>query len=416
MSRLADDWLRLVLRTLYQQRMLTRQDLLLATGLNPASVSHAVRHLLERGVVVKTGEVESKGGRARDVLDLNTEAGYFIAVDLEGTSIRFALTNLVGDIRFRFGQELDPGQGINVETVSRGVELILDQLSGLQRARLLACGVSHPGMSDQQGRITAVNLRWDSLPLEGELRRKLKIPVYVENAHRTCILAERWLGAAKDKDNSIYLIVGNGIGIGAFVDGKILEGYLGIAGEFGHMTIDPNAQDLCFCGRRGCLEAIASCASIVRQYFAETANTSAPLPASRVTDVFDRARQGDRTAQSILDRAGKYLGLGLAHLVLLLNPEVIVIGGDILSGADLMLDRIRREMELNTLPAFLPGLELKPSSLGLDIGLKGATALAFRESLKESQFLRNLAGGFPQKQRASKKSQKSPSARVVLSR
>jgi N-acetylglucosamine repressor len=392
MPRLTEDWLRQVLRTFYQQRTLTRTDLLNATGLNPASASHAIRHLMDRGVVVKTGEVESNGGRARDVLDLNNEAGYFVAVDLEGASIRFALTNLVGDIRFRIEKNLEPNQPIDVGVVVDAVHSLLNQLSDLQRRRVLACGVSHPGMCDELGRITAVNLGWSAVPLLEGLRSALGFPVYLENAHRTCIFAERWLGSARGSSNSIYVIVGNGIGIGAFVDGKILEGHAGLAGEIGHITIDPHASDLCLCGRRGCLEAVASCASIARQYFSQAFQDSGPRAAHRVTEVFERARQGDALATSVVDRAASYLGIGLAHLVLLLNPEIIVLGGEILAGADLMLGRIRSEMERHTLPAFLPGLEIRASSLGLDIGLKGASALAFRESLGAPGFLQSLAG------------------------
>ena len=401
MSRLADDWLRLVLGVFYQKRTLTRADLLQATGLNPASASHAIRHLLDRGVLIKTGDVESNGGRSRDVLDLNTEAGYFVAVDLEGTSIRFALTNLVGDIRFRFGRDLEPNQPIDIDAVVNGIRSVLNQLSELQRKRVLACGVSHPGIIDDRGRITAVNLGWQDAPLWEGLQSTLEMPVYLENAHRTCILAERWLGSAKGSDNCIYVIVGNGVGIGAFVDGKILEGHSGIAGELGHVTIDPNASDLCLCGRRGCLEAIASCASIARQYFTHVSHQSEIHPTWRVTDVFERARRNDEVALAVLDRAARYLGIGLAHLVLVLNPEIIVIGGPILAGAELMFDRMRSELASHTLPAFLRELEIRPSSLGLDIGLKGASALAFRESLRTSDFLRNLANTPKSKRRRS---------------
>ena len=389
MPRLADSWLRTILLAFYQNRTLTRYDLHKATGLNPASTSHAIRHLIDRGIVIKTGEVQSEGGRHQDVLDLNPEAGYFLAVDLEGTSVRFALTNLVGDIRFGPGKYIESGPQLQFEELLTEIHALLEQMNALQRPRVLACGVSYPGMMDDQERITAVNLGWSEFPLGKRFRAALDIPVFLENAHRTCILAEHWLGAARGSRNCIYLIVGRGVGIGAFIDGHLLEGQSGIAGELGHITIDPDADDMCLCGKTGCLEAIASFPSIARQYFSRAGSTHHGTKHQAI-EVFERARQGDQIAIEVLERVSRSLGRALAHLILLLNPEMVILGGDILSAIDLMLGDICTEMKRHTLSRFLDGLQVVPSALGSDIGLKGAAALAFRESLQESTSLRKL--------------------------
>src|SRR5438552_6422536 len=157
MPRLADSWLRAILLAFYQSRTLTRRDLYRTTGLNPASASHAIRHLTDRGIVIKTGEVRSRGGRSHDILDLNPETGYFLAVDLEGTPARVAVTNLVGDIRFGPGKLMETGSHLQFEALLSEVQALLGQMNALQRPRVLACGVSYPAMIDSLELITALN-------------------------------------------------------------------------------------------------------------------------------------------------------------------------------------------------------------------------------------------------------------------
>jgi glucokinase len=395
MAKLAAQWLREIMRTLYQSRTVTRAEIIEETKLNPASVSHGLKALLQSGTILKVGELESNGGRRREVLSLNAEAAYFLALDLEGTRIQFGLTNLVGDVRYRWGRDLELGQTLDLQTLIDGVRAVTQNLDPAQRSRVLAVGVSHPGFASPEGRITAFNLNWSDYPLRQELEKQIDLPVFLEDAHRTCILAERWVGAAKGSNNCMYVIVGIGIGVGVFADGQVLEGRDGIAGELGHITMDPNAPDLCVCGQRGCLEALASCPNIVRQYLEGTGSVTGRLSGYRVSEVFERARQGDAVAVGVIDRVARYLGLALSYLANLFNPELIVIGGEIVHGEDLLMPRLRAELERHTLARTLAGMELKVSSLGLDIGLKGAAALAFRNALMQPALLKKICAPMP---------------------
>ena len=388
MPRVADEWLRRVLRNLYQRRTVTRADILESTRLNPASVSHALQLLMERGLVLRVGQIESNGGRRRELLKLNADAGYFVAVDLEGTSIRFALTNFVGDIRCRWEADIDFGETLDIQRIIGGIDRVLRNLSSHERSQALAVGISHPGISEH-GRVTAFNLGWSGFPLIDELKKRVSLPIFVEKYHRTCILAERSVGAAQGKKNCIYVILGIGVGIGGLVQGRLLEGHHGMAGEVGHITIDPQAKDRCNCGRFGCLEAIASSPNIVRQYLERNKRTR-QARAMRVTEVFEAARQGDRTAVEVLDRAAKCLGLAIAHTVNLLNPELIIFGGDVDEAQDVLLGKVKDEILRHTLPKLTEGLEITVSALGLDIGLKGAASLAFHNSLAEPRLLKRM--------------------------
>jgi glucokinase len=390
MPRICDQWYRDILRVLYQRRTLTRRAIVEATHLNVASVSHTLQHLLQCGTILKVGELQSSRGRKREVLTLNAEAAYFAVADLEGTRLRFALTNLIGDIRFRWEEDLEFGQKLDVERVINGIKTVIQSGRPEQHSEILAFGISHPGILDKNGCITAVNLGWFNFSLVKELERKFHVPVFLEEAHRSCVVAEHWLGAAKNAADCMYVTVGNGIGVGIFVGGQLLQGHNGIAGELGHLNVDLNAEDECKCGKRGCLEAIASSPNIVRQYLEKTIGDGKHPYGHRVLEIYEKARQGDAAAVAVLDRAARYLGLALSHLTNLFNPELIVLGGDIIHGEDVLVPRIREEVLRHTLPTAAENVEIRVSTLGADILLKAAASLAFRNALLSPTLLKKI--------------------------
>lgn len=386
--KIADEWLRQVLLLLHRKRHLTRIEIAELTGLNPASVSHALTHLLRRGLLLKTGEMQSENHRRREVFDLNAEAGYFIGVDLEGDRIRFALTNFVGDIRCRWESPLGFRQPLDPQTVIEGIRRVAFD-ANVNGHEVLAIGVSYPGMLDAHGKLIAVNLGWTGCGVVEALNTTFPSwPVFLESDKVTCILAESW-SATQTCSNAIFLIAEGGISIGMLVDGRLVKGLRGLTGEIGHWKVLPDAGDLCNCGARGCLEAIASSPNIIRQYVEAAGNGESPR-AVRITDVFEKAREGDSLAQTVLRRAGQALGLALSHAVGLLNPEVIILGGDLIAGEDVLLPIIRDELQRRTLPLSMKGLQIRVSSLGLDIRLRGAALLAFRSVLQDPGLLKAL--------------------------
>ncbi len=400
MPRVANHWLREILRVLYTRHTMTRADLIEATGLNPASVSHALRLLLQNGAIQKIGELQSNGGRPREVFNLNGETGYFVAVDLEGTRMRFALTNFVGDIRCRWEEDFEFGEPLSVGRIPDGVRRVLRDLDARQAGRVLAIGVSHPGVLDEQGRLTAFNLGWRKFPFVQELGRCLDYPIFFEHDQRTCVLAERWLGCAQQHESGLFVIVERGIGVGIFLGGKAVHGWRDMSGELGHCKVDPAADDLCNCGQRGCLEAIASSPNIVRQY-RERAGLGLEDHSMRVTDVFEKARQGDRCAVEAVGRAGRALGRGFSWAINLLNPEIIILGGDAISGEDVLMPYIHEELRRNTVPELLEGVKITVSGLGLDIRLRGAASLAFRKCLSDATLLEKMYSEILERQNGS---------------
>jgi predicted NBD/HSP70 family sugar kinase len=390
MRKVPDQWLSSILLSMYQRPAVTREEIIRATQLNGGSVSQALRYLIDSGTILKIGELKSKAGRRRDVLKLNPEAGYFIAVDLETARIRYALTSLVGDIRFRWEQELDFEQGLNISNLLAGIEMVKRNLEPWQQSRVLAIGIACPGMLESDRLVTAVNLGWKRFPLLDKLSEAISIPVFLGASCRAYVLAEQGVGSARNTSNCVYVELGKGIGAGIVVDRQYLEGNRHMAGEFGHMTIDPSSDSQCNCGKRGCLEALASISSIVRQYAALTGDRAFDGDGTHVSEVFEKARHNDSAALQVLDTVVKAIGLGISHLVLLFNPALVILGGELLLGEDLLVPGIKRELA-NHLPAFWgQPPEVVVTTLGMDIGLKGSALLAFRNSVTNADSLRKL--------------------------
>jgi len=388
MTKVADQWLQDVLIAVYQRPAVTRGEITRATGLNPASVSHALRFLVNNGTIQKMGALQSRGGRRREVLKLNAESGYFVAVDLETTRLRVALTNLIGDVRYRQEEDLEFGQELDLQCLAQALDRVQRNLAPWQRSRILALGLSYPGVTDDAGRVTAVNLGWHKFPLAEKMRQITSLPVYLETSCRTYALAERWIGLAQDTPHCIFVEIGKGVGAGILADDRYLAGSSHMAGELGHVSVEPGAADQCNCGKQGCLEAIVSSSNIVRQYYESVDGGRVPAGVA-VNAIFEKARHDDPAALRVIDRVSRALGLALSHLILLFNPRLIVLGGDVTQGDDMLLPRIRKELERHV-PEFIRGTELCVTRLGQDIGLKGAALLAFRNSVRNPVLLKKL--------------------------
>ena len=386
-TKIPDQWLRQILSLLYQRRNLSRFEIIDTTGLNAASVSRALRYLLGSGVLHKAGDCDVGTGRRRGVFTLNAEAGYFVALDLEGDRLRFGLTNFLGDVRCRWEECLEFRQPLLPEKVVEGIAKVTRDLDEFQLGRVLAVGVSYPGLLDAEGRLSAVNLGWTKVPLLAVLKEAFPWPVFMERDKETCIHAESWLGAAHNSSNALFLIAEGGIGMGILADRNHLMGARGFSGEIGHCKFVPGAEDLCNCGQKGCLEAIASGVNIVRQY---AERTGAESDKFRFVDVLERARRGDSTALSIFERAGRAIGSALSTAISLLDPELVILGGDLIMAEDVMLPIIWDQIRLQTRPRSLEVVKIVVSGLGLDIRLRGAASLAFRNMLENRELVQRM--------------------------
>ena len=320
---------------------------------------------------------------------VNQQSGrgeYLVAVDLGGSKILSLIARPDGS---RLGEdrratEAQQGPDAVLERIVASVEAALAS-AGVGRDEVAALGVCSPGPCDiDAGTISDTpNLPgWWDVPICRYLEEKLGIPAVLENDATAAALGEHMFGAGRRCHHMVYITVSTGIGGGIVIDGKLYRGASGIAGEIGHITIDPDGP-LCGCGNHGCLEAFASGTALAAQGQALVARGGSPLLARLAQEegvvtaetVCHAAEQGDPEARRIVERAGYYLGIGLAAYVNILNPEAIVIGGGLAKAGDLLLGPARAEMERRAFAQPLAVLRLERAELGDYVGVMGVIAL-----------------------------------------
>lgn len=302
-----------------------------------------------------------------------------VAVDLGGTLIRSALMNEKGEILARAERETLAQEGPEA-VIGRIEACIRDVARGTEAISIAAPGPLDPwkGIIHQAPNLPG----WRDVPLADILHRAFKVAVYLNNDANLAALAEHRFGAGQGVSDLIYLTISTGIGGGIITQGRLLLGARGFAGEVGHTTLEPEGPP-CGCGGRGHLESLASGPAIARRAVEEIekgAETSITRLVegnlSKVTAkvVAQAAQAGDPLANSIFKGAGFYIGLGIANLLHILNPELIIIGGGVSKAGDLLFDPIRATVEDRAIPSIQEGVKIVPAALGDDVGLLGAAA------------------------------------------
>ncbi|MFD1317894.1 ROK family glucokinase [Loigolactobacillus zhaoyuanensis] len=311
-----------------------------------------------------------------------------IGVDLGGTTTKFAILTVEGDIQQRWSIDtniLDEGAHIIpdiIESINHHLglyDMSADQFAGI--------GMGSPGTVDRQlgTVIGAYNLNWKTLQqAKKEIEAGTGIQFAIDNDANVAALGERWKGAGENDDNVAFVTLGTGVGGGIIADGHLLHGTAGAAGEIGHVTVDPTGY-VCTCGKKGCLETVASATGVVRvardmaEEYAGTSQLKQILDdgneiSSKIT--FDLAKQGDPLAKMVVDKVAKYLGIALGNVGNTLNPAFIVIGGGVSAAGDFLLDQVQAYFNEYTFPQVRATTKLKLAALGNVAGVIGAASLA----------------------------------------
>jgi len=244
-----------------------------------------------------------------------------------------------------------------------------------EAGRPVAVGISFGGPVDLACQRTLLSHHgpgWEDFPLVERIADLWACPVAMDNDANAAALGEVRYGAGRGRRNVLYVTVSTGIGGGVVVDGKVYRGSHGLSGEIGHTIVRPDGP-LCPCGKRGCLEAVASGPSIARAYAEQAGRTDSDVTAE---DVFRRAANGDVTARDVLDRAIHALGLGLANAINLLDPELVLIGGGVSRAGDALFVPLREAVDAVCAPAPAGAIPIVPAVLGDAVGVLGAVALA----------------------------------------
>lgn len=313
-----------------------------------------------------------------------------IGIDLGGTTIKFAILTLDGEVQQKWSIEtniLDEGSHIVpdiIETINHRMELY-----NMKKEDFVGIGMGTPGSVDSEKGtvIGAYNLNWTTLqPIKEQIQQALGIPFTLDNDANVAALGERWKGAGENNPDVVFITLGTGVGGGIISEGNLLHGVAGCAGEIGHVTVDPQGFE-CTCGKRGCLETVSSATGVVRvarklseEYAGESQLKQMIDDGQAVSskDVFEFAEKNDPFALMVVDRVCFFLGLAVGNLGNTLNPSSIVIGGGVSAAGEFLRSRVQKYFEEFTFPQVRNSTQIKLAQLGNEAGVIGAGSLALK--------------------------------------
>ncbi|MFI6829932.1 ROK family protein [Kribbella sp. NPDC050241] len=361
-----------VLTVLRTQGAMTRAQLAERTGLSRATLSSIVQELLAADALTETAiDDNTSRGRGRPVtqLTVNASGGLALGMDLGHRLIQVTIANVAHEVVGSAGTDCSERT-----PWSKRLELALDLVdtlaadNGISLSALAGVGVgvvgpvSETGGHRQPSRATRIHLVRDGLT------DRFGVPVYVDNNTRLAALGEAIWGAGAGLQNVLYLRLSYGVGGGLVLGGHLFSGAGGAAGELGHITVDPRGPK-CACGGRGCLERYVSLAAILEQ-----------CGVRRFDEVLGRLADGDRAVRAVISTAGTRIGEVLAAACNTVNPETVVIGGELAAAGASLLDPIRDAVRKHTHNQVRHGLRIAPAALGHDDAARGGIALVLRRS------------------------------------
>lgn len=378
-----------VLQLVWRERRISRAEIARRKALSRSTVSIIVAELLALGLVEEVGAGESRGGRPAIVLQFDDDAATILGVDLGATHVGVTLTNLRGSVlawEHRDHPVRDDPTGA-LALVNTLAERCLESSRGSRRL-LAGIGIGVPSPVDpaRPDHLNDVVVpRWKDVAVGEGLRTRFRVPVLVDNDANLGALAERWWGAARDVDDFAYIKLATGVGAGFFIGGRVYRGASGIAGEVGHLSVDPGGQR-CVCGLRGCLVTEVGAPALVRKARALLKEHPRSALAGRdfgITAIEDAALSGDALALEVVRETAERLGVAVAGLLNLLNPSLVVMGGGLARVGDLLLDPLRRAVRARTLATSVEVSRIVTSELGARAVAIGAATLLLQRALSD---------------------------------
>ncbi len=378
-----------VLRLIWAERRISRAEIAQRLSLSRSTVSEIVETLLGTGLVAEAGIGASRGGRRPIVLQFQDDAGVILGVDMGASHVSVAATNLRGQVRTWHHRDFD------VREDPDGARALIKELTSVALAaldgaaeRLVGIGVAVPSPVDPKhpDRLSELALpAWQGKHGFKTLLGKYHVPIRVDNDANCGALAEHWWGGARGLEDFTYIKVATGIGAGHFMGGAIRRGARGVAGEIGHVAIDPRGEP-CVCGNRGCLttlvggHALVARAKGLRKAYPKSVLAQGEVTLARIEDA---AMADDPLAMQVVHEAAEHLGVAIAGVLNLMNPAAVIIGGQVATLGERLLAPLRASALRKTFVTAVASTEIRASQLGPQDVALGAATLVLDAALQD---------------------------------
>ena len=379
-----------VLRLIWREHRISRAEIARRLSLSRSTVTEIVDELLPTALVAEVGVGPSRGGRPPIVLEFDYDAGCILGVDMGAAHVAVALTDLRGNVlawrdrAFPVRSDADGTRALIAELCAACVA----EKPGARR-RLVGIGVAAPCPIDpvHPERFSELVLpAWGGRSGLGALARRFKVPLFVDNDANLGALAEHWWGAARDVDDFAYVKVATGVGSGHFIRGKVYRGATGVAGEIGHVAIDPHGKP-CMCGLRGCLATLVGAPALVERARELRGRHPKSVLAQReptIEAIEDAALAGDKLALQVVRETAEHLGIAIAGMLNLMNPRLVIVGGGLARLGDQLLTPLRDVIRHRTLVSSLAAADVTTSALGPRSIAIGAATLVLDAALDDA--------------------------------
>jgi predicted NBD/HSP70 family sugar kinase len=380
-----------VMNALRDEGLISRAEIARRTGLSRSTVSSLVSELQSDGLVIEHSETAAaygdQGGRPPILLSFDASAGVGVGIDFDHHHVRVAVSDLSSRIIAERAQALDTDHLAHegLDAAAALVEQVLAE-ANVEHGRVIGAGMCLPGPIHRPTGVvgsTAILPGWVGVAAAEEMRARIDVPIHVDNDANLAALAEAAFGAGRGAKDLIYLMISSGIGAGLVLNGRLYRGAEGLAGELGHVLVDAEGP-VCRCGNRGCLETFAgtdALAELLRRSHGDGLDGRA---------IVRLAQEGDLGCRRVIADAGRAIGKAAATLVNVLNPELLIVGGDLAEAGELLLDGVRESLGRSALPTAVEAATVVAGTLGDRAEVLGAIALVLSEAERDHP-LRPLA-------------------------
>jgi N-acetylglucosamine repressor len=377
----------LILEELYRSGCKSIPDLSKSIRMSTPTITRAIDELMADELILEEGIGSSSGGRRPNLYGINPTSRYVMGIDVNRFYVRIGLFNFHNQPAAKikvYNEGLETQENI-LSFLQKSVSDYIQE-AGIDEKKLIGIGIAMPGLIDIHTGITYSYLH-EEKPATIMFENMFNHPVFVEHDTRAMALGEQAFGLAKGKNNVLCLNIGSGIGLGMILNGKLYVGNSGFSGEFGHIQVDPEGE-LCYCGKIGCLETLASGTTMIKNAKKELEAGATSLLQTLSENnleninselILEAAHRGDQFAIGLLSSIGEHLGKGIAVLIHIFNPELIIVGGELTKADNYLIDPIQQNLNKYTISKIRRDAQIITSSLGNNAGMMGTVALVMNK-------------------------------------